>query len=134
MSLLSFVIIALFFASMKGELVPLDLYGIMLCQSPLEDSGSAGGFGCAPASTSVAIYGTPAVSGDLVYAGGYNGKVYAISSSTRLSKDIYLDEGNPQPIVGGPVVAQGRVYIASSDGKLYALDAASLDKEWEFPT
>lgn len=124
----------LFFGAMKGELVALDLSGELLWQAPLEESGSAGGFGCAPGSTSVAIYSSPAVNGELVYTGGYNGKLYAVSSSTRLSKDMYLDEGNPQPIVGGPVVAMGKVYIASSNGKLYALDATSLDKEWEFPT
>jgi putative membrane protein insertion efficiency factor len=125
---------AMFFGSMNGKLVTLDLSGNLLWQTPLEGSASSGGFGCAPGSTSVAIYGVPAVSGDLVYVGAYNGKLYAVSSSTGLSKDVYLDESNPQPIVGGPVVAQGKIYIASSDGKLYALDATSLDKEWEFLT
>ena len=95
---------------------------------------TGGGFGCAPATVPVAIYGNPAVAGDLVYVGGYNGKIYAISASTRLSKDTYLDESNPQPIIGGPVVAGDRVYLGGSDGKVYALNAASLDKEWEFKT
>jgi outer membrane protein assembly factor BamB len=124
----------LFYGSMKGELVALNLNGALGWTVLLEDSGSVGGFACAPASTSVSIYGTPATAEDLIYAGGYNGKLYAVSSSTRLSKDTYLDEGNPQPIVGGPVVAMGKVYIASSNGKLYAMDAISLDKEWEFST
>jgi outer membrane protein assembly factor BamB len=125
---------SLFFGSMQGELVALNSNGNLLWETPLENSGSSSGFSCTPGSTSVAIYGMPAVSGDLVYAGGYNGRLYLINADTRLSKDVYLDRDNPQPIVGGPVVAQGQVYIASSDGKLYALDDVSLNKKWEFPT
>jgi outer membrane protein assembly factor BamB len=83
---------------------------------------------------SSAIYGNPAVAGDLVYVGGYNGKIYAISASTRLSKQEYLDESNPQPIIGGVVAALDKIYCGSSDGKVYALNAASLDKVWEFPS
>jgi glucose dehydrogenase len=83
--------------------------------------------------SSSAIYGNPAVAGDLVYVGGYNGKIYAISSSTHLSTSKYLDENKPQPIVGGPVVAGDRVYIGCSDGKVYALDAASLEPVWGKP-
>ena len=43
-------------------------------------------------------------------------------------------KGNLQPFVGGPVVFGGKVYVGCSDGKLYALDAASGDKQWDFPT
>jgi len=125
----------LFFGSLEGKLVAVDLSS----HSPqwevsLETSvPAAGGFGCAPSSTSVAIYGTPAVAGDLVYIGGYNGKIYAVSPSSRLSKGEYLDESNPQPIVGGLVVAQGKVYIGCSDGKVYALDVDTGNPEWNSP-
>ena len=126
----------LFLGSMEGELVAVNTSdGSHLWGVPLETSSPAtGGFGCAAQSAVVAIYGSPAVDGDLVYIGGYNGKVYAISCSTRLSKDNYLDKSNPQPIVGGPAVALGKVYFGCSDGKLYALDGVSLEKEWDFET
>jgi len=122
---------------MQGKLVALNASdGARLWEVTLPTKPAAGGFGCAPASTSVAIYGTPAVDGDLVYVGGYNGKIYAISSSLRAiewkyppGEDDYL-----QPLVGGAVVALGKVYFGCSDGKLYALDAAAGDKKWAFPT
>jgi len=94
-----------------------------------------GGGGCAAAPAGVAIYGTPVVSGDLVYIGGYNGKIYAFNSSSLEVRWVYPREGYLDgPIVGGPVVAQGKVYFGGSDGKVYALDAATGDYEWEFET
>ncbi len=129
----------LFIGSMKGELVAANatdgglLWAVVL-ESP-ESSG--GGFGCAPASTTVAIYGSPAVDGDLVYVGGYDGKIRAISSSTRLSKEKSLrkdENSSARPIVGSPVVTQGKVYIGSSDGWVYALDTVSLNERWKFKT
>ena len=125
---------ALYFGSMKGELVALDLNGNPLWQASLEDSGSAGGFGCAPASTSAAIYGTPATMGDLIYTGGYDGKIYAINLSSGALRWVYPRQGNLQPIVGGLVVAQDKLYFGSSDGKVYAIDATTGDREWVFPT
>ena len=117
-----------------SKLVALDISdGSRLWEVSLETSRSAGGFGCAPASGGLAVYGNPAVDGDLVYIGGYDGRVYAISSSTRLSKEKYLDENDPQPIIGGAVVSQGKLYIGSSDGKVYALGTTSLDNEWDSP-
>ena len=125
----------LFLGSREGKLVALNASGGRLWEVVLETSKkSAGGFGCTPASTAVAIYGTPVVAGDLVYVGGYNGKIYAINSSSGALRWVYPREGDLQPIVGGPVVSQGKVYIGSSDGKLYVLDAATGDKEWEFQT
>jgi len=127
----------LFLGSMEGKLVAIDLSNhTQLWETLLETAKPSGGFtfGCAPATTSVAIYGNPAVGEDLVYIGGYNGKIYAFNPSSGLSKDQYLDETKPEPIVGGPVIALGKVYIGSSDGKLYALNPATLDKEWEFQT
>jgi outer membrane protein assembly factor BamB len=112
---------------------------------PLKAARQAGGFGCAPSygggceacgagASGVAIYGTPAVSGDLVYIGGYNGKIYAYSIGSMEMRWVYPREGNLEPIVSGAVVTQDKVYIGGSDGKLYALDAATGDKQWEFDT
>ena len=126
----------LFLGSMEGELVAVDTADGNRLWNPvvLETTARAGGFGCAPSSTAVAIYGSPAVAEDLIYIGGYDGKIHAISASTRLSRARYLNEDDHQPIVGGPLVARGKVYIGSSDGKLYALDTTSLDEEWQFQT
>ncbi len=126
----------LFLGSIEGEVVAVDTSdGNLLWEIPLETSGQAGGgFGCAPVATTVAIYGTPAVSGELVYVGGYNGKIYAITSASGALRWVYPRQGNLQPIVGGLVVSQGKVYFGCSDGKLYALDAATGDADWDFPT
>ena len=127
----------LFLGSIEGEVVAVDISeGSVLWEVPLETSGQAGGgFGCAPAATTLAIYGTPAVSGDLVYVGGYNGKIYAITSDSGALRWVYPREGSLDgSIVGGLVISQGKVYFGCSDGKLYALDAATGDKNWDFPT
>jgi len=133
----------LFVGSKEGRLVAVNTADQGLQWSePIKAARQAGGFGCMPmpgegcaaGPAGVAIYGTPAVAGDLVYIGGYNGKVYAYNSSTLSVRWVYPREGNLEPIVGGLVIAQGRVYFGGSDGKLSALDAATGDKQWEFET
>jgi len=126
----------LFLGSMEGKLVAVNISdGSRLWPDVLlETEPTGGGFGCAPASTAVAIYGSPAVAEELVYVAGYNGKIYAFSSSSGALRWVYPRDGNLQPVVGGTVVSQGRVYFGCSDGKVYALDAETGDKEWDFPT
>lgn len=131
----------LFVGSMNGRLVAVNISdGSRLWAEPLKAAEQAGGSflsGCTPVSTSIAIYGSPAVDDDLVYVGGYNGKIYTISSITRLSKDKYLrkdEKSAPQPIIGSPIVAQGKVYVGSADGWVYALDTVSLVEQWKFET
>ncbi|MFC2065504.1 PQQ-binding-like beta-propeller repeat protein [Chloroflexota bacterium] len=133
----------LFVGSKEGKLVAINLADDSRQWSePLKSSAPTGGFGCLPAGgegcsaapSGVAIYGTPAVSGDLVYIGGYNGKIYAYNASSLVARWVYPREGNLKPIVGGLLVAQGKVYFGGSDGKVYALDAATGDKLWEFDT
>ena len=126
----------LFLGSMEGKLVAIDVssHNRLWPDVTLETSKPAATFGCAAASTRVAVYGTPAVSGDLVYVGGYNGKIYAFSSSSGALRWVYPREDSLQPIAGGPVVALGKVYFGCSGGKVYALDADTGDKEWEFET
>ena len=63
----------------------------------------------------------------MVYIGGYNGRVYAVSSSTGALRWVYPREGNLEPIVGGVAVSQGKVYFGCSGGKVYALDATTGD-------
>jgi outer membrane protein assembly factor BamB len=133
----------LYVGSKEGRLVAVNLADeSRQWAEPLKASKQAGGFGCAPAygggcgggASGVAIYGTPVVSGELVYIGGYNGKIYAYVSDTLSVRWVYPREGNLEPIVGGLLVAKGKVYFGSSDGKVYALDAPTGDKLWEFPT
>ena len=72
----------LYVGSMEGELVSASIS----TRNPLWPGVSlgaverSGGFGCAPASTAVAIYGTPTVSGNLVYVAGYDGRVRAVNA------------------------------------------------------
>jgi len=133
---------SLFVGSEEGRLIAVNIAdGSHQWSEPLKMPKAAGGFGCAlptggggcaAAPAGVAIYGTPAVAGDLVYIGGYNGKIYAFDSSSLDTRWIYPREGNLQPIVGGAEVAQGMVYISSCGGTVYALDAATGNKQWEF--
>ena len=120
----------------RGSLLALNLVnGTSVWNVPVENVAGGGGFlSCNAGGAAVAIYGTPQLDGDLIYAAGYNGYIYTYSVSTRLSKSKPLNETSPKPIVGGLVVAGGRIFAASSDGSLYALEATSLDKIWEFKT
>ncbi|MFC2024888.1 PQQ-binding-like beta-propeller repeat protein [Chloroflexota bacterium] len=134
----------LFIGSMGGNVVSLNTTdGSRLWAAPLESPVSGGGgFGCAPASTTVAVYGTPVVIGDLVYIGGYinlpnapGGLIYAFSSGRDEPTWLYPRQGVlGGPIVGGLVASQGRVYFGSVDGKVYALEADGLFEEWVFET
>ena len=122
----------LFLGSVEGRLVAVSVAdGAHQWSEPLLASGSTGGFGCVAAPAGVAIYGTPAVAGDLVYISGYNGKIYAFDSSSLQKRWVYPPEGNLQPIVGGPVVALGKVYFGGSDGRVYALNADTGVEAWE---
>ncbi len=132
---------SLFFGSMKGGIVALDKSTGTLLWNPftLEAPKRSGGFGCTPAPTTVAIYGTPAVAGDLLYAGGYNGRVYALNASSGALRwvyprdDFFKDKkNNIIPIVGGLATDLEKVYFGINDGTVYALDAVTGDIEWEF--
>jgi outer membrane protein assembly factor BamB len=112
----------LFVGSIEGKLVGLDKAdGSRLWPDSTLGTEESG----------VAIYGIPGVAGDLVYVGGYNGKVYAVNSDTGALRWVYPREGNLEPIVGGVVASQGKVYFGDSDGKVYALDAATGDRVWQ---
>lgn len=140
----------LYFGSMDGQIIAVNLsarsqhlifpaggewsYAIIMA--------SGGGFSCGPTFTPVAIYGVPAVDGDLVFIGGYNGKVYALSALAR-SQNLDFPQTRENEwfypktskvvgnIVGSPVVSDGAIYLTSSDGKVYSLDGDFGDKRWE---
>ena len=133
----------LYVGSREGRLVSVNTADeSRLWAEPLKASGQSGGlFGCTQQmygggcgqAAGVAIYGTPAVAGDLVCIGGYNGKVYAYTNAMSV-RWVYPREDYLDSIVGGLVAADGRLHFGCSDGKVYALDAATGDKLWEFAT
>ena len=66
------------------------------------------------------MYATPSVANGVVYAGGIDGKLYAL----KASNGAYLWTA----VTGGPIrsaaaVANGVVYVESEDGNLYAFNA-----------
>ena len=82
----------------------------------------------------VGIYGSPAVTDDLVYVGAYGeelGRLYAIDPVQRAK---VWDYPTGDHIVGSPTVAGETVLVGSSDGALYALDAATGVERWRFQT
>lgn len=135
----------LFIGSEEGRLVSVSLADeSRQWGEPIQRASSPGLFGCNPAtggglgcgggSAGVPIYGTPAVSDNLVYIAGYNGKIYAYNAETLQSRWIYPREGYLDSFVGGMVESGGRLFVGGSDGYVYALDAATGDKLWEFQT
>ena len=94
-------------------------------------SGAVGGCG---GTASVAIYGTPALSGDLVYIAGYNGKIYAYNVASLQPRWVYPREGYLKPIVSAITISGNFLYFGCSDYKLYALDLTTGDFKWEFTT
>ncbi len=127
----------LFFGAMGGEVIALDtLDGSRVWEAELEAEKTGGGFGCAltPVSGVVVIYGTPAVVGESVYVGAYNGIVYAINTTTGEAKKFYPEEGKLGAVVGGLAASSGKLYFGSVDGVVYALDVNTRHTVWQFPT
>ena len=109
---------------------------------------ATGGMSCAPASASASLYGTPAVSENLVYVGtsvGNSGQAVGINrlspghegGAPLRSRGEWIYPGETKSIgavVGSLTMADGVLYFGSSDGKAYALDAVYGEKIWEFET
>ena len=75
----------LYIGSLTGKLIGIEEdTGNRLFNDLSLETGSSGGFlGCGAAPISVAIYGTPVISGDKVFVAGYNGKVYSVDATKR---------------------------------------------------
>ncbi len=133
---------AIFVGSMEGKLVALDVSDGSLRGIPiaLVAQTQSGGLACIPTAgtSAVAVYGSPVIDGDLVYIGGYDGKVRAYlfeSGYLRTDPRWISRQGDiGGSIIGGLVVANGRVYFGASDGKVYALDAVDGHRLWTFET
>ena len=134
---------AVFYGSMKGKIISLNKdNGTGLWEVVLETPKSSGGFGCAPAASAAAVYGTPVVVGDLVYVGAYlyvgnqaYGKIYAFNSTTGALRWVYPRQDNLDgAVIGGLAVAGDSVYFGTAEGTVYALDAATGDWRWDART
>ncbi len=103
----------------------------------LETLPSAGFF--SPASFA-AIYSTPAVDGNHVFAGSYmltgsdeHGHVFGFNSTDGELTWIFPARGSLNgAIIGNIAAAGGLVYAGATDHKLYALDGSNGEKKWEF--
>ena len=135
----------LYVGSMEGRLVAVNLYDDSRqwaeTLKPTSQTGmfgcSAMGGGCGGGSSRVPIYGTPVVSGELVYIAAYNGKIYAYRTDNLAQRWIYPREGYLPPVVGSMVYSQGKLYFGCSDGKVegnkakgmvFILDAETGDR------
>ena len=125
----------LIFATMTGRVYSVDSATGTVRGDPIKMVVPAsGGLSCIPScggqqTTAIAIYSSPGVAGDLVYIGGYDGKVYAYQLVDGQLGDkllwAYPSDSTPvSNIVGGLIVAGDNVYFASANGTVYALNVA----------
>jgi outer membrane protein assembly factor BamB len=78
-----------------------------------------------------ALAARPLAVGDLVYAGSWDNKLYAIDAATGEARwDIEADNW----FWSEPVVSGGALYAASLDGKVYAVDAETGEARWPSPS
>lgn len=138
----------LFLATMESKLLAINPEsGARLWSVALETDKSQAGFLSCAQPTSTAIYGTPAVSGNMVYVASYtssggneSGRIYAFTYDKNVPGSnqqewIYPREGSLKgAFVGSPAIFDGSVYIGATDGRLYVLDATSGEKKWEWKT
>lgn len=118
---------SLFTGTTQGEIISLD-----------KTSGETiWRFGLQGEEDDRAIYGTPAVSSDSLYVGGYDGLLYALS----LDGDEQWIERLDGPVVGGAALFDGLLVVGSevadpldgNEGMVYAFDAKTGERRWRFP-
>ncbi len=131
-----------FIGSMEGKVMALNATDgtrrgepiALLAQAP------SSGFSCSSGGMSaVAIYSSPAFANDLLFVGGYDGRVNAfafVDGQLRTEpRWVYPRTGTiGGNIIGGLVADGDKVYVTSSDGSVLALHATDGFKEWEFPS
>jgi outer membrane protein assembly factor BamB len=86
------------------------------------------------------IFGTPALSGDLLYSqsleSASGNAIYAVDINTglqRWKKVLIGGCGVTNDANQSPVVAGDKVYVSSTDGSLHAFDATDGEERWSFP-
>jgi outer membrane protein assembly factor BamB len=131
----------LYVGSLEGRLVTIDISDeSRQWAEPLKYPQQSGLFGCSAASSCsggtsrVPVYGTPAVSGNLCYIAGYNGKIYAYNTTNLATRWVFPRDSYLEAFVGGMVIAQGKLYIGCSDGYIYALNAETGDILYQYKT
>jgi outer membrane protein assembly factor BamB len=77
------------------------------------------------------IWSSPAVAGDAVYFGGFDGVVYGLKASSGSLLWQFKAGG---PFYGAPTVNGSFLYILSDDGFLYKLDLGTGSLAWKFGT
>lgn len=88
----------------------------------------------AEADRNLTFYAPPAVSSDgLVIVGGYDQKVYALSTSNNRPETVWVFEDATDRIIGGPAISGEIVLVPSADHKLYALDLNNGQPVWAQP-
>lgn len=123
----------LYVGSQRGGLLAINTEaGSRLWSVTLQQPAPRNVFGCTPAPGTVAIYGTPAVAGDTVYVGGYDGRLRVYSNEVEKARYPVDETASVGAIVGGPVLGQGNVYFGTAKGEVFALDAATLLEKWQF--
>ncbi len=74
---------------------------------------------------------SPALSGDSLFVGCDDNKLYALDPASGAVKWEFKTGG---PVASSPAVTEGLVYIGSYDGAFYAIDAATGQERWKFAT
>lgn len=80
--------------------------------------------------TGAAIYGSPLVSGHLVYFGNLDSLLFAIDLETGQEKWRFHTMGEIRSTV---CISGDTLYLNGGDGQLYALDKQTGDLHWTFP-
>ena len=128
--------------SREGMIMALDVADGTIQGDPIKLTAEqpSGGFGCGGGGTpGVAIYSSPIISGELVYVGAHDGKVYAFAfDGEQLRVEprwVYPRQDDLGGVViGGLVIVDNIIYLASADGTVYALDAVEGYKVWSHAT
>ena len=127
----------LFFGSRNGDIVGVNVNDkVKEWAEPLETGSRPSSFlGCSSSPIVVAIYGSPAVSDNLIYVGGYidkdNGRLYAFAAGKTKPREYPSEtETIKGSIVGGVAVAEDKVFFGSSNGNVYAIPTAGDFEAW----
>ena len=79
--------------------------------------------------TSGAIWGSPAVSGGLVYIGNHDGLVYAFDAAS--GEEVWSYRTGSY-VDSSPAVVDGVMYVGSWDNHVYAIDATDGEEMWSY--
>ena len=74
--------------------------------------------------------GTPAVAGNLVFAGGSDGTLHVLDLASGQEAWSFAAGA---PILSTPAVVDGSVYVATDDGVFHAIDLATHAERWRVP-